>query len=183
MPRTVTLKIPRSLSETYPGAGLDRALRHTGCSATVSSTTPLLVIGALLVLGALLAGLAHRSFLSLTAVFVLAGFVLGNGGLGVLDFEPRGRTFVDDLAIVALIVILFRDGLEVEAEMLQREWRAAAPQAACWRCRSPRRSSPSATKLLTDLTLDRSRSCSARCSRPPTRCCPRASSPTRACPG
>ena len=28
-----------------------------------------------------------------------------------------------DLAIVALIVILFRDGLEVEAEMLQRAWR------------------------------------------------------------
>ena len=27
-----------------------------------------------------------------------------------------------DLAIVALVVILFRDGLEVEAEMLQREW-------------------------------------------------------------
>ena len=27
-----------------------------------------------------------------------------------------------DLAVVALVVILFRDGLEVEAEMLQREW-------------------------------------------------------------
>ena len=80
-----------------------------------------LVIGALLVLGALLAGLAHRSFLSLTAVFVIAGFVLGNGGFGVLDFSPRS-TFVDDLAIVALIVILFRDGLEVEAEMLQKAW-------------------------------------------------------------
>ena len=26
------------------------------------------------------------------------------------------------LAIVALVVILFRDGLEVEAEMLRREW-------------------------------------------------------------
>ena len=28
-----------------------------------------------------------------------------------------------DLALVALIVILFRDGLEVEAEMLQKAWR------------------------------------------------------------
>src|SRR3982074_3383586 len=79
-------------------------------------------LGALLVAGALLAGIAHRSFLSLTAIFVIAGFVLGNGGGGGLDFSPRS-TFVDDLAIVALIVILFRDGLEVEAEMLQREWR------------------------------------------------------------
>ena len=83
--------------------------------------TTVLVFGALLVAGALLSGLAHRSFLSLTAVFVIAGFVLGRGGLEVLDFDPRGG-FVADLAIVALVVILFRDGLEVEAEMLQKAW-------------------------------------------------------------
>ena len=34
-----------------------------------------------------------------------------------------GRRSSADLAIVALIVILFRDGLEVEAEMLQSHWR------------------------------------------------------------
>ena len=81
----------------------------------------LLVLGALLMLGALVAGLVRRSFLSLAAAFVVVGFVLGVGGFEVLDFDPRGG-FVQDLAIVALIVILFRDGLEVEAEMLQREW-------------------------------------------------------------
>src|SRR5512132_2389744 len=77
---------------------------------------------AVLVLGALLAGLAHRSFLSLTAVFVIAGFVLGQGALDVLEFDPLSG-FVSGLATVALIVILFRDGLEVEAEMLQSAWR------------------------------------------------------------
>jgi sodium/hydrogen antiporter len=81
-----------------------------------------LVFGGLLVVGALLSGIAHRSFLSLTALFVVAGFVLGHGGLEVLDFDPRGG-FVAVLATVALIVILFRDGLEVEAEMLQKAWR------------------------------------------------------------
>ena len=40
----------------------------------------------------------------------------------MLEVDPRGE-FVHDLAIVALIVILFRDGLEVEAEMLQKAWR------------------------------------------------------------
>jgi sodium/hydrogen antiporter len=80
------------------------------------------VLGAMLVLGALVSGLARRSFLSLTAVFVIAGFALGEGGLEVLEFDPRGG-FVATLAIVALIVILFRDGLEVEAEMLQTAWR------------------------------------------------------------
>lgn len=80
------------------------------------------VLGALLMLGALAAGLARRSFLSLTAVFVLAGFALGRGGLEVLEFDPTSG-FVASLAVVALILILFRDGLEVEAEMLQKAWR------------------------------------------------------------
>src|SRR3954453_11280909 len=71
--------------------------------------------------GALVSGLVRRSFLSLTALFVLAGFLLGTGGLGVLTFDPRSG-FVTALATVALIVILFRDGLEVEAEMLQTAW-------------------------------------------------------------
>ena len=81
----------------------------------------LLVLGALLMVGALVAGIVRRSFLSLAALFVLAGFALGHGGLEVLEFEARSG-FVHDLAVIALIVILFRDGLEVEAEMLQTAW-------------------------------------------------------------
>ncbi len=81
----------------------------------------LLVLGSLLMAGALVAGLVRRSFLSLAALFVVAGFALGHGGFEVLDFDPRSG-FVHDLAVIALIVILFRDGLEVEAEMLQKAW-------------------------------------------------------------
>jgi NhaP-type Na+/H+ or K+/H+ antiporter len=66
-------------------------------------------------------GLAKRSFLSLTAMFVLVGFVLGQGALQVLHFRALS-SFTNDLAIVALIVILFRDGLEVDAELLQTHW-------------------------------------------------------------
>jgi sodium/hydrogen antiporter len=82
-------------------------------------------LGLLLIVGALLSGLAQRSFLSLTALFVIAGFAVGPGGFGWIDFRARS-SFVEDLAFVALIVILFRDGLEVEGEMLQREWRLPA---------------------------------------------------------
>jgi NhaP-type Na+/H+ or K+/H+ antiporter len=81
-----------------------------------------LAFGGLLIVGALASGLAHRSFLSMTAVFVVAGFLLGDGALGTLHFDARSG-FVADLATVALIVILFRDGLEVESEMLQGAWR------------------------------------------------------------
>jgi sodium/hydrogen antiporter len=82
---------------------------------------PLAVFGVLLVGGAVVAGLARRSFLSLTAAFVVAGFLLGQGGVEVLDLDPRSE-FVQGLAVIALILILFRDGLEVEEEMLQRAW-------------------------------------------------------------
>jgi NhaP-type Na+/H+ or K+/H+ antiporter len=87
-----------------------------------SYETAATVLGALLVGGALLSGLARRSFLSLAAVFVLAGLMLGQGGFDVLQIDPRSA-FVKDLALTALVLILFRDGLEVEAEMLQKEWR------------------------------------------------------------
>jgi NhaP-type Na+/H+ or K+/H+ antiporter len=81
----------------------------------------LLIFGALLVLGALVSGVARRSFVSLTAVFVVAGFVLGQGGIGAMHFHARSP-FVADLAIVALVVILFHDGLQVDAELLQTQW-------------------------------------------------------------
>lgn len=91
----------------------------------VASTThfevALFVFGLLLVAGALVSGIARESVLSLMALFVLVGFVLGNGELDVLHIRA-GSPFVADLATVALIVILFRDGLEVEGEMLQQHW-------------------------------------------------------------
>jgi NhaP-type Na+/H+ or K+/H+ antiporter len=83
------------------------------------------VLGGLLVLGALMSGLARRSMLSLAALFVLAGFILGKGATGVLQFRASSG-LVTDLANVALIVILFRDGLEVEGELLQRHWHLPA---------------------------------------------------------
>jgi sodium/hydrogen antiporter len=82
---------------------------------------PAAVFGALLMAGALVAGVARRSFLSLTAAFVVAGFLLGQGGLEVLDLNARSD-FAQALAVIALVLILFRDGLEVETEMLQTAW-------------------------------------------------------------
>jgi NhaP-type Na+/H+ or K+/H+ antiporter len=81
-----------------------------------------LAMGVLLVIGALLSGLAGRSLVSLAAVFVIAGFVLGDGVTGAVHLDTSSA-FVSELATVALIVILLRDGLEVEGEMLQSEWR------------------------------------------------------------
>jgi sodium/hydrogen antiporter len=102
------------------------AVAHAQMPLVIAASTHdfevvLFVLGLLLVMGALVSGLARRSFLSLTALFVLIGFLLGPGVTNVLHFDARSP-FVRDLAIVALIVILFRDGLEVEGEMLQEHW-------------------------------------------------------------
>ncbi|HEY4450621.1 MAG TPA: cation:proton antiporter [Solirubrobacteraceae bacterium] len=86
-----------------------------------SFQTSAAVLGGLLIVGSLLSGLARRSMLSLAALFVLAGFLLGQGATGVLNYRA-GSGLVSDLATVALIVILFRDGLEVDGELLQRHW-------------------------------------------------------------
>src|SRR5580704_1127948 len=106
-----TFRCPRSL-----------AMRTVWDATGVTSfQTVAVVFGGLLVLGALLSGIARRGVLSLAAVFVLAGFLLGHGGIGVLAFRSDSG-LVRDLATVALIVILFRDGLEVDGEMLQSHW-------------------------------------------------------------
>ncbi len=100
--------------------GVHLSLAVAGTSRPFQSSV--LALGALLVIGALASGLARRTFLSLTALFVVVGFGLGDGATDLLHFGAQSG-FVSDLATVALIVILFRDGLEVDGEMLQSNWR------------------------------------------------------------
>lgn len=98
------------------------ALPYASLCAVTDFEAAAAIFGCLLMLGALLSGVAGRSFLALTPLFVVIGFVLGDGALGVLDFAP-GSGFVEILAVTALIVILFRDGLDVDEEMLRTQWR------------------------------------------------------------
>ena len=88
-------------------------------SASHDLEVALLVLGGVLIVGALSS--TRRRLLSVTAIAVIVGFVLGQGATSVLHFNPRSA-FVGDLAAVALVVILFRDGLEVDGEMLQTQW-------------------------------------------------------------
>jgi NhaP-type Na+/H+ and K+/H+ antiporter len=78
-----------------------------GDSIPVSLEIVLLVLGALLMAGALISGLVRRSFLSLAAVFVLAGFALQDVTLGLVygvvlawvasKLMPRGRRLTDSI--------------------------------------------------------------------------------------
>jgi NhaP-type Na+/H+ or K+/H+ antiporter len=81
--------------------------------------------GGLLICGALLSELMRRTVLSPAALFLAAGFVLGHGATDAIDLDASSG-FVSELATVALVVILLRDGLEVDAELLRSHWHLPA---------------------------------------------------------
>lgn len=85
-------------------------------------TTLLLAFSLVLLLGVLLSSLAHRTVLSTAALFLVAGFVLGDGVTGVLELSPDDA-LVEHLAELALFAVLFSDGMRVGWSDLQTAWR------------------------------------------------------------
>ncbi|NRQ39872.1 sodium:proton antiporter [Nonomuraea sp. NN258] len=75
-----------------------------------------------LLLAVLLSSLAHRTILSTAALFLVAGFVLGDGALGVVSLRP-GDDLVATLAELALFAVLFTDGMRVGWPELRSAWR------------------------------------------------------------
>ncbi len=85
-------------------------------------TTLLLGFSLTLLLGVLLSSLAHRTVLSTAALFLVAGFVLGDGGTGAIALAP-GDAIVEGLAELALFAVLFTDGMRVGWADLRSAWR------------------------------------------------------------
>lgn len=82
----------------------------------------LLAFAVTLFAGVLLSGLAHRTLLSTAVLFLLAGFVLGDGVTGVLDVEPDDGIVVG-LAELALFSVLYTDGMRIGFSDLRSAWR------------------------------------------------------------
>ncbi|MGY2067849.1 cation:proton antiporter [Blastococcus sp. SYSU DS0619] len=82
----------------------------------------LLAFAVLLFAGVLFSGLANRTVLSTAVLFLLAGFVLGDGVTGVLALEP-GDEIVVGLAELALFSVLYTDGMRVGFSDLRNAWR------------------------------------------------------------
>lgn len=83
----------------------------------------LLLSFALVLLAAILiSGFAHRTVLSTTVLFLVAGFVLGSGMLDVIVLSPTDPT-VTTVSSLALFVVLFTDGQEVGLRDLRAAWR------------------------------------------------------------
>ncbi len=82
----------------------------------------LLAFSLVLLVGVLISGLAHRSVLSTAVLFLVAGFLLGDGVLGVLELRP-GDPLVTTLAELALFSVLFTDGQRVGVRDLTSAWK------------------------------------------------------------
>ncbi|GGL58948.1 cation:proton antiporter [Planomonospora parontospora] len=76
----------------------------------------------LLLVAVLLSSLAHRTILSTAALFLVAGFVLGDGVLGVVSITAEDEV-VGTLAELALFAVLFTDGMRVGWADLRGAWR------------------------------------------------------------
>ncbi len=82
----------------------------------------LLAFASLLLLAVLVSSLAHRTVLSTAALFLVGGFVLGSGSLGVINVHADDE-IVSVLAELALFSVLFSDGMRVGLPELRGAWR------------------------------------------------------------
>jgi sodium/hydrogen antiporter len=82
----------------------------------------LLAFACLLLVAVLVSSLANRTVLSTAALFLVGGFVLGEGSLGLVHVQP-GDGLVATLAELALFSVLFTDGMRVGLPELRHAWR------------------------------------------------------------
>ena len=82
----------------------------------------LTALGLMLIAGAVISGLVHRTVLSLTVLATAVGALLNV--IGVLELEPGAHVIIIVVEIV-LLLTLFGDGLLVEQELLRHHWSPA----------------------------------------------------------
>ncbi|MFI0409377.1 cation:proton antiporter [Actinomadura sp. 3N508] len=85
-------------------------------------TALLTAFAALLLLAVLVSSLANRTVLSTAALFLVGGFLLGDGVTGVVPVRP-GDSLVYGLAELALFAVLFTDGMHAGWPDLRSAWR------------------------------------------------------------
>ncbi|MGH3504990.1 MAG: cation:proton antiporter [Nocardioidaceae bacterium] len=83
--------------------------------------TLLLAFATVLLLAVLVSSLANRTILSTAVVFLVAGFVLGDGVTGLVSLSADDA-IVSTLAELALFSVLFTDGMRVGWSDLRSAW-------------------------------------------------------------
>ncbi|MGB7952056.1 MAG: cation:proton antiporter [Candidatus Binatia bacterium] len=81
----------------------------------------LLIFAVTLVVAVFLSELARRSILSTAVLFLLAGFVAGQGGFGWISVQPTDAV-VSEFSKLALFSVLFTDGMKIGVRDLVSAW-------------------------------------------------------------
>jgi NhaP-type Na+/H+ or K+/H+ antiporter len=84
--------------------------------------TALFVYALVLLVAVLVSRLAQRTVLSTALLFLAAGFVVGDGALGVVPLAPDDHV-VSRLVELALFTVLFTDGMRAGLSDLRSAWR------------------------------------------------------------
>ncbi|CAG6398094.1 cation:proton antiporter [Streptomyces cocklensis] len=82
----------------------------------------IVVFGTALLVAVLLSGLAARSVLSTSLLFLLGGALVGDGVLGLVHIDA-GSGIVATTADLALFAVLFTDGMHISFSSLRTAWR------------------------------------------------------------
>lgn len=90
-----------------------------------SSVTLVLVFGISLLVAVLVSGVAARTVLSTSLLFLLAGALVGEGGLGLVALTPDS-SIVGALADLALFTVLFVDGTSLRTLSGHGSWKQPA---------------------------------------------------------
>ncbi|RYZ32755.1 MAG: sodium:proton antiporter, partial [Propionibacteriaceae bacterium] len=78
-----------------------------------------------LLVSVLVSGVAARTVLSTSLVFLLAGALIGEGGFGLVRLDPDSP-IVGELADLALFTVLFVDGTALRTLKGEGSWRQPA---------------------------------------------------------
>jgi NhaP-type Na+/H+ or K+/H+ antiporter len=88
----------------------------------VISVALVVAFGVVLLISVSLSGVAARTVLSTALLFLLAGALIGQGGLGLVAIKPTDPV-VRTLADLALFTVLFTDGQRANLPALRAGWR------------------------------------------------------------
>jgi NhaP-type Na+/H+ or K+/H+ antiporter len=80
------------------------------------------LIAAVLLVSALASGIVERAPLSFPMIFLGLGFLLGAGGVGVIQIESHNPV-LEAVAIVSLALVLFLDAVKIQVDELCSDWR------------------------------------------------------------
>jgi NhaP-type Na+/H+ or K+/H+ antiporter len=80
------------------------------------------LIAVILLVSALVSGLIDRAPLSFPMIFLLLGFALGGGGMGLITIDAHSPV-LGVVATLSLALVLFLDAVKVQFDELRSDWR------------------------------------------------------------